>query len=70
MDLDMQKSTFIIMIIIYELLRKILGKVRKVMKINDESYGKTEEKKLGKSEESRRKNEESYAKTGKQIEEK
>ena len=38
MDLDMQKSIFIfmimIMIMIYELLRKILGKVRKIMKKN------------------------------------
>ena len=66
MDLDMQKGTFMIMIMIYELLRRILGKVRRVMKINEESYVKTEEN-LGKSEESQRKNEESYDKTVKRM---
>ena len=33
MDLDMKKS-----IMVYELLRKILGKVRKVMKKNKEKF--------------------------------
>ena len=69
MDLDMQKSAFMIMIMIYELLRKILGKVRKDMKINEESYGKTEEN-LGKVRKVGGKIEESYEKTGKQPEEK
>ena len=43
MDLDMQKSTFFFTIIIYELLRKILGKVRKVMKKNEENLRESEE---------------------------
>ena len=64
MDLDMKKS-----LMVYELLRKILGKVRNFMEINEESNRKTEEN-LGESEESQRKNEESYEKTRrKQIEE-
>ena len=43
MDLDMQKSTFFFTIMIYELLRKILGKVRKVMKKNEENLRESEE---------------------------
>ena len=39
MDLDVQKGTFMT----YELLRKILEKVRKVMKINEENFRKSEE---------------------------
>ena len=68
------------MIMIYELLRKILGKVRKVIKIKKENQRKSEESyenkwgklwknrnKFGESEESQRKNEESYEKTGKRL---
>ena len=40
-DLDMQDSTFMIMI--YELLRKIFKKLRKVMKKNEKNLRKSEE---------------------------
>ena len=60
-DFYMQKSTYIFMFMIYELLRKLLGKLRKVMKTNEESYGKTEDN-LGEYEEIQRKNEDSYEK--------